>query len=213
MPTYQMINEKLLEVTLSNEECYAKSGAMIATTGEVHFAPAGLGDGGLQSGMERAVTGEQMHLMRAHGTGTVLYARRGLHVQIVDLSGETLYIESASVLAYDGRLRSGTQFQGNSGGVGGLVRGAATGQGLWTTTLQGQGQAAILSRGELLALDVAADKPVFVDPNAYIGHKGNVQSAIHTDVGWKTLVGQGSGESFQLKFSGQGTVYVQPSER
>ena len=213
MPTYQMLNEKLLEVTLQNEECYAKSGAMIATTGEVRFAPATLGSENLNSGMERLVTGEQMRLMRAQGSGTVLYARRGLHVHLVKLNGETLYIESQSVLAYDARLRSGTQFQGNSGGVGGLVRGATTGQGLWTTTLQGQGEAAILSRGEMLALDVAGDKPIFVDPNAYIGHKGNVQSAIHTDVGWKTLVGQGSGESFQLKFSGQGTVYVQPSER
>lgn len=213
MPKYQMINEKLLEVTLQNEECYAKSGAMIATTGEVRFSPATLAGGGIQSGMERAVTGEQMHLMMAQGSGTVLYARHGLHIGIVNLTGETLYIESESVLAYDNSLRSGTQFQGNSGGVGGLVRGAATGQGLWTTTLQGQGQAAILSQGEMLALDVAGDKPVFVDPNAYIGHKGDVQSAIHTDVGWKTLVGQGSGESFQLKFTGHGTVYVQPSER
>ena len=213
MPTYQMINEKLLQITLSNEECYAKSGAMIATTGEVKFSPATLGSENLNSGMERMVTGEQMQVMRAQGTGTVLYARRGLHVRVVQLNGETLYIESKSVLAYDGRLRSGTQFQGNSGGVGGLVRGATTGQGLWTTTLQGQGEAAILSEGEALALDVTAGKDVFVDPNAYIGHKGDVQSAIHTDVGWKTLVGQGSGESFQLKFSGQGTVYVQPSER
>ena len=208
-----MLNEKLLEITLQNEECYAKSGAMIATTGEIRFSPATLGSENINSGMERMVTGEQMRLMRAQGSGTVLYARRGLHVQIVQLNGETLYIESDSVMAYDGRLRSGTQFQGNSGGVSGLVRGAATGQGLWTTTLQGQGEAAILSEGEALALDVTAGKDVFVDPNAYIGHKGNVQSAIHTDVGWKTLVGQGSGESFQLKFSGQGTVYVQPSER
>jgi uncharacterized protein (AIM24 family) len=213
MPTYQLRNEKLLEVTLQGEECFAKRGAMIATVGEIRFAPATLGSEGLQSGLARGLTSENLNLMRATGRGTVLYARRGLHIQILSLRGETLYIESESVLAYDGRLRSGTYFQGNSGGVGGLVRGAATGQGLWTTTLEGQGEVAILSEGEAIALEVSAQKPVFVDPNAYIGHKGQLQSSIHTDVGWKTLVGQGSGESFQLKFTGAGTLYVQPSER
>ncbi len=213
MPSYQLLNEKLLEVKLQGEECLAKRGAMVATTGEIQFAPATLGNEGMQSGIARGLTSENMNLMRATGSGTVLYARRGLHVQIVELRGETLYIESESVLAYDGRLRSGTYFQGNSGGVGGLVRGAATGQGLWTTTLEGQGEVAILSEGEAIALEVTAQKPVFVDPNAYVGHKGNLQSAIHTDVSWKTALGQGSGESFQLKFTGQGTLYVQPSER
>ncbi|PQV62935.1 putative conserved protein, AIM24 family [Abditibacterium utsteinense] len=210
---FQLLNEKLLEVGLQNEEVFAKRGSMIATTGEIQFAPAALGNGGLQSGAMRAATNENLNLMRATGRGTVLYGRRGLHVTIVKLSGETLYIESESVLCFDGRLRSGTYFQGNSGGVGGIVRGAATGQGLWTTTLEGAGEVAILSEGETVALEVGAQTSVFVDPNAYIGHKGNLQSAIHTDVSWKTLVGQGSGESFQLKFSGQGTVYVQPSER
>jgi uncharacterized protein (AIM24 family) len=33
-----------------------------------------------------------------------------------------------------------------------------------------------------------------------------------TDVNLKTLIGKGSGESFQMAFSGQGYVMVQPSE-
>jgi uncharacterized protein (AIM24 family) len=210
---FQLLNEKLLEVALQNEEVFAKRGSMIATTGEIQFSPAALGNGGMQDMAMRGVTSENMHLMRATGRGTVLYGRLGQHVTIVQLNGETLYIESESVLAFDSRLRTDTYFQGNSGGVGGIVRGAATGQGLWTTTVEGSGQVAILSDGETVALEVSPQTSVFVDPNAYIGHKGNVQSQIHTDVSWKTFVGQGSGESFQLKFTGQGTVYVQPSER
>lgn len=213
MPKYQLLNEKLLEVELGNEEVFAKRGAMIATTGEIRFAPAAIGNEGMQGLAMRAVTSEGMGLMRANGRGTVLYARHGLHIHIVQLGDETLYIESSSVLAFDSRLRTGTYFQGNSGGVGGIVRGAATGQGLWTTTLEGRGEVAILSEGELIALPVTAASPVHVDPNAYIGHKGNLQSQIATDVGWKTFMGQGSGESFQLKFTGEGTLYVQPSER
>ncbi|MDP8951284.1 MAG: AIM24 family protein, partial [Actinomycetota bacterium] len=130
----------------------------------------------------------------------------------VHLSGETFYAESESLLAYDGRLRSGTQFLGNSG-VGGLIRGAATGSGLFTTTLTGSGELAIVSDGDAIALDVTPDRPVFVDPQAYIGHRGQLRSDLVTDVGWKTFVGQSSGESYQLKFTGGGTVYIQAAER
>ena len=212
MPVYELVNEKMLRVQLRGEEVLAKRGAMVAYTGHVDFAPNTLGNEGLSSAAMRSVTSEQMHLMRASGSGEVLYARRGLHITIISLSGETLYIESDNVLAFDNRLRSGTQFQGNQG-VQGLVRGAATGQGLWTTTFDGHGEVAMLSDGDAIALEVSSEHAVCVDPNAYLGHKGPLQSQFVTDVNWKTLVGQGSGESFQLKFTGQGTVYIQASER
>ena len=99
------------------------------------------------------------------------------------------------------------------GGVGGLIRGAATGSGLFTTTLEGRGELAIVSEGGAIALDVTPQRPIFVDPQAYVGHRGQLQSNLITDVGWKTFVGQSSGESYQLKFTGQGTVYIQASER
>ncbi len=136
MPNYSLINEKLLQVEMANEEVFAKRGAMIAYTGEIAFSPAFLGDQSAQNALMRTVTNESMGLMKARGRGQVLYARRGLHVQIIPLHGETLYVESESVLAFDARLRSGTVFQGNQGAQG-LIRGAATGSGLWTTTLEG----------------------------------------------------------------------------
>ena len=104
-------------------------------------------------------------------------------------------------------------FLGNQGGVQSMVRGAVSGQGLFTTTLQGTGELAMLSDGNAIGLPVSNEQPVFVDPNAYIGHKGSLTSTIVTDVNWKTFVGQASGESYQLKFMGQGTVFIQASER
>jgi uncharacterized protein (AIM24 family) len=211
MPAYSLVNEKMLQVEIAGEEVFAKKGAMIAYNGQIEFAPSFIGNEGVQSAAMRSVTGETLQLMRATGRGQVLYARRGLHITIISLRGETLFIESDSVLAFDSRLRSGTVFQGNQG-VQGLVRGAATGQGLFSTTFDGQGDVAITSDGDTIGLDVTPEKPIFVDPNAYIGHKGNLSSQFVTDVNWKNLVGQGSGESFQLKFSGQGVVYIQASE-
>ncbi|WP_229459038.1 AIM24 family protein [Massilia glaciei] len=203
----------MIEVKLNNEEIFAKKGAMISYQGNVAFSRSFLGGQGVQGLAERAVTNEGYALMSAKGTGSVYYAQGGLFVTIVPVRGETLYVESDNVLAFDARLTPGTMFLGNQGGVSGLVRGAATGQGLFTTTLQGTGEVAILSDGNAIGLPVTNEVPVFVDPQAYIGHTGQLSSSIVTDLNWKTFVGQASGESYQVKFSGQGTVYIQASER
>ena len=212
MPEYSLINPKMLSVRLRNEEVIAKRGAMIAYTGHVEFAPSTSGSEGISGAAMRSVTGERMALMSARGTGEVLYAFYGMHVTLIPLRGETFYAESESLLAFDGRLRSGTQFMGQ-GGVGGLLRGAATGSGLFTSTLEGTGEVAIVSEGDAISLDVTPERPIFVDPQAYVGHRGNLRSDLVTDVGWKTFVGQSSGESYQLKFTGAGTVYIQAAER
>ena len=213
MPSYTQINEKLVEVTLNNEEVFAKRGAMISYQGKVNFARSFLGGGDVQDLAMRAVTNESYALMVARGTGKVYYGYNGLFASIIYASNETVYVESKTLLAYDARLRTGTMFLGNQGGVQSILRGAVTGQGLFTTTLQGTGEIAILSDGNAIGLTVTNEQPVFVDPNAYIGHKGNLSSTIVTDVNWKTFVGQASGESYQVKFMGQGTVYIQASER
>lgn len=213
MPSYTQINEKLVQVTLANEQVFAKKGAMIAYQGEVNFSRTFLAGNGVQDLAMRAVTNEGYALMLAKGSGSVIYGHAGLFVTIVQVQNETLYIESDSLLAFDERLRSGTMFLGNQGGVQGMLRGAVSGQGLFTTTLQGSGEAVILSDGNAIGLNVTPEQPVFVDPNAYIGHKGNLSSNIVTDLNWKTFIGQTSGESYQVKFTGQGTVYIQASER
>ncbi len=213
MPVYQQINEKMIEIKLNNEKVFAKKGAMISYQGEVEFSRSFLAGGGVQSMAERAVTNEGYSMMEANGRGSVYYALDGLFVTIIPVRGDTLYIESDNVLAFDARLEVGTMFLGNQGGISGIVRGAVTGHGLFTTTLKGNGEVAILSDGNTIGLPVSNEVPVFVDPQAYIGHTGQLSSAIVTDVNWKTFVGQSSGESYQMKFSGQGTVYIQASER
>ena len=54
--------------------------------------------------------------------------------------------------------------------------------------------------------------PVFVDPQSYIGHVGNIQLELTTALSWRDAIGRGSGEAFQLALSGQGFVVVQASE-
>lgn len=213
MPVYQQINEKMVEVTLVNEEIFARKGAMISYQGEVLFSRSFLGGQGVQSLAMRAATNEGYALMLAKGSGKVYYAHQGLFATIIPVRNETLYVESDSLLAFDARLTAGTMFLGNQGGLAGVLRGAVSGQGLFTTTLRGTGEVAILSDGNCIGLPVSSAVPVCVDPQAYIGHTGELTPSIVTDVNWKTFVGQASGESYQVKFSGSGTVYIQASER
>lgn len=211
MSEFRIVNEKVIAAAMRGEVVYARVGSMIAYTGEVSFARSFLGNGGVSNMAMRAATNEGIALMAAQGNGEVHYADHGRHVFVVDLQGQELQVESGNVLAFDGQVRAGTAFLGNRG-VGGIVSGMAAGQGLFTSTFAGRGQVAITSHGDLIALPVTQERPLFVDPQAYIGHLGNLSSSIHTDVNWKTLIGQRSGESYQLKFVGQGTVYIQASE-
>jgi len=213
---FEQVNELMVRVPLSGAPVYARKGAMIAYKGSVRFKGLLLGPGGLaQAAMGaamRSLTSEQIALMEAVGSGEVLYAWNGYHVSIVELQGRPLYVEAANLLAYTGNIDARVMFLGSQG-VSGLIRGATAGQGLFTTCLQGHGEAVLLSDGNLQAFDLRPDRPLSVDPQAYVAHLGDLSTSFKTDVGWRNLVGQSSGESYQMRFSGAGKVFIQASER
>ncbi|AUZ39075.1 AIM24 family protein, partial [Bacillus sp. MBGLi79] len=70
----------------------------------------------------------------------------------------------------------------------------------------------ITSHYEPLTLIVTPESPVYTDPNATVAWSGSLQPEFVTDVSFKTFIGRGSGESIQMKFSGNGFVVVQPFE-
>lgn len=215
MPGYESINSKMLQVRIApGMEVYSKRGAMLAYTGHVSFAPTATAGQGIGGTLGRAMAGEHSAMMHVTGQGSVLFGHAGLHVKVIDVvPGDTLVAEADRVLVYDASLQMGTMFMGEQGGMRGVVRGAVTGQGLFTSTLTGQGSCALLSHGGVMELPITPQRPVHVDPQAYVAHRGQVQNKLTTAVGLRDLVGRGSGEGFQLELSGQGVVYVQASER
>jgi uncharacterized protein (AIM24 family) len=215
MPGYQKITSKMLQVPVGpGREVYSRRGAMLAYTGSVAFAPSTTAGQSIGGAIGRAVAGERAAMMHVTGQGEVMFGHAGLHVSVVDLGGgDTLYVEADRLLVHDASLQVGTMFMGEQGGVRGIVRGAVTGQGLFTTTLTGQGSCALLSHGGVMELPIAPQRPVHVDPQAYVAHRGQVQNRLTTAVGLRDLIGRGSGEGFQLELSGSGVVYVQASER
>jgi uncharacterized protein (AIM24 family) len=203
---FRMNGTRMLAVDLMGETIRALNGSMVAYEGQMQFKRQGMTGGeGLMGAVRRRVAGESVTLMEITGQGTVYLAHEATEINLVPLQGDTLLVESESLLALDGQLRTGVQFTG--------LRGVTSGQGLATTKVEGHGTVAILSDGPAIALEVTQGQPLGVDPQAYVAHRGQLQQDFVTDVNWRTVLGQGSGESFQLRFTGHGLVYIQPAER
>jgi uncharacterized protein (AIM24 family) len=203
---FRLNGSKMLAVDLAGETIRALNGAMVAYEGRMAFKREGMTGGeGLRGALKRKIAGEGMTLMEVTGEGTVYLASEAAEVTLVQLTGDTLFVESESLLALEGGLRTGVQFVG--------LRGMGTGQGLATTKVEGHGTVAIVSDGPAIALEVTPETPLSVDPHAYVGHHGNLRQDVVTDVNWRTVIGHGSGESVQFRYQGHGLVYVQPAER
>ncbi|WP_328904466.1 AIM24 family protein [Streptomyces sp. NBC_00441] len=202
---FRLEGNKTLAVDLAGDAVKAKNGSMVAYEGQMTFKKMTGGGEGLRGMVTRRLTGESMAVMQVTGQGTCYFADRASEINLVSLHGDKLYVEASNLLCTGAGLRTGTTFTG--------LRGGAMGNGLFTTTVEGTGQAAIMSDGTAVVLRVSPQYPLFVDPGAYIAHQGNLQQNFQSGVNFRTLIGEGSGESFQIRFEGDGLVYVQPSER
>jgi uncharacterized protein (AIM24 family) len=194
-------NPRLLKVELAATGVLAKNGSMVAYQGDVHFEHRG---GGLSRFLKKAATGESLRLMQASGSGELFLAYQAMLVHVLRLDNDSLTVNGFNLLAFeDGIDWDITRIKGGAAGV--------LAGGLFNVHLSGTGSVALLSDGEPVRLDVS-EAPTFADPQAAIAWSGGVSTSLRADVQAKTLIGLGSGESFQLGFSGSGWVLVQPSE-
>lgn len=205
MARFRIQDGKVLAVDLADEAVRAKNGSMVAYEGRMSFRKLTGGGEGLRGVVTRRLTGEQMAVMEVRGQGTCYFADRAADISLVTLGGEKLHVEAGNLLCADAGLRTGTTFTG--------LRGAAQGTGLFTTVVEGTGTAALMSDGPAVVLRVTPRTPLQVDPGAYVAHTGDLRRHLQTDVTFRTLAGEGSGEAFQIRFEGAGLVYVQPGER
>jgi uncharacterized protein (AIM24 family) len=198
---FTLQNPRLLKVELSETSVMARNGAMVAYQGEVRFEHKG---GGLGRLLKKAATGEQLRLMQATGSGELFLANQAMLVHVLRLDADTLTVNGANILAFEAGIE--WDITRVKGGTAGVLAG-----GLFNVGLKGTGLVALVSDGEPLRLDVS-EAATFADPQAAIAWSGGVTTNLKSDVQAKSLIGMGSGESFQLGFSGKGWVLVQPSE-
>jgi len=200
---FALQNAKLLKVDLNHGPVMAKLGSMVAYQGEASFKNKG--SGGLGKMIKKAATGEGTSMMEVVGSGEVFLADQAADVQIMYLSDDSISVSGKNVLAYSASIESDVKR------IGGGVAGAMAG-GLYNAHLSGTGFVAITTEGAPVMLDVGS-APTFGDAQAVVMWSSGVQMQLKTDSGgMKSMIRGGTGETFQMGFSGQGFVLVQPSE-
>lgn len=189
----------LLRVGLG-PDVVATKGAMVAYQGRMNFKHEGSGSIGKL--MKKVLTNEDAPMMRVSGQGEVFFARQARNVFTVLLEGEAMTVNGPSLLSFDDALAWDIRRVAGAG----LMAG-----GLFNLELSGHGVLALCSDGPPMILDCST-QPTFVDPQAAVAWSANLVPGIQNDVSMGSLLRGGSGESFQLAFSGPGFVIVQPSE-
>ena len=198
---FALQNSRLLKVALRDHVIQAKLGSMVAYQGDVRFEHAG--SGGMARLVKKVATGEDAKFMKCSGTGELFLAEGAQEIHILRLESDEITCNGRNLLAFDAGIDWDIKRVEGAGGM--------LGGGLFNVVLRGSGYVALLSDGPPVLLDIG-DTPTFADPQAAITWSSGVRSSLKSDFNAKTLIGKGSGETWQVKFEGSGWVLIQPSE-
>ena len=195
-------NGQMLRVTLggSSPDLLATKGSMVAYQGSVRFDHEGSGSVGRL--LKKVLTNEDLPLMRVSGEGDVFFAQEAGHVYLVDLGGDGLTVNGVNLLAFDASLAWDIRRVQGAGAFSG---------GLYNTEISGAGTVGLVTIGQPVVLDCAA-QPTYVDIQSAVAWSANLVPRVVSSMNVRSLLRGGSGEAFQYAFSGPGFVVVQPSE-
>ncbi|MFF4097051.1 AIM24 family protein [Streptomyces sp. NPDC001834] len=193
----------MLKVAMATgQDLFARVGSMVAYEGFMQYEP---NPPAVRQIARDWITGEGAPLMKCSGDGLLYLADYGADVVVVHLDNEALSVNGTNVLAFDAQLQWGVER------VKGLAKFA--GQGLWNVSISGTGWVALTSRGTPVVVNCGSgEDETYVDPDALIAWSPNLKVKGKRSFKAASLIGRGSGEAFQMAFSGQGIVVVQPSE-
>jgi uncharacterized protein (AIM24 family) len=187
---FALQNPRLLRVALDGE-IMARQGSMVAYQGQLDFAYQG--SGGMGKFLKKALTGEGVPLMRVTGRGDLFLADDASEIHLIALEGDSVTVNGRNVLAFDSTLNWDIK----------RVEGASMmSGGLFNTVFTGVGQLAVTAHGTPVVLTV--DAPTFADIQAAVAWSSSLTTTVRRTAGASALIGRGSGEAFQLAFSGNG---------
>ena len=196
---FALQNSQMLRVSLG-PDVLAVKGSMVAFQGQVRFEHEKAGSMGKL--LKKVLTAEDVPLMRVSGQGEVFFASEAGYVFLVDLDGDGISVNGRNLLAFDAAM----QWDINRVKGAGVMAG-----GLFNTTIQGAGQAALCTVGKPVVLDCSA-QPTYVDVQATVAWSANLAPTVVSSMNFKSMLRGGSGEAFQYAFHGPGFVVVQASE-
>jgi uncharacterized protein (AIM24 family) len=205
---FALQNPKMLKATLGPNsgmtECYARKGAMVAYQGGVNF------DGhweGWGSRFRRHFSGgEGLNLMKCSGNGTVFLANQAQDIHILDLANDGLTVDGKNVLAFESNLTWDIVRVDTQVGIAGV--------GSYQVELRGNGKVVMNTTGAPLVMHVDPQNYYFADADAVVAWSSSLQvsmqAAVTSSSVWRPR--GNTGESWQMQFSGDGYVVVQPAE-
>ena len=200
---FELESPRMLEINLEGR-IWTRMGSMVAYTGDIRFEREGVLEHGVGKMLKRAVSGEGAKLTKATGSGSLYLADEGKKISILNLRGETIFVNGNDLLAFEDGVEWDIKLMRK---IAGMLSG-----GLFNVKLSGNGLIAITSHYDPMTLRVKPGKPVMTDPNATVAWSGTLAPEFKTDISMKTFLGRGSGESIQMMFQGEGFVVVQPKE-
>ncbi|CAL9305801.1 MULTISPECIES: AIM24 family protein [unclassified Streptomyces] len=195
-------NAMLKVAMATGQDLFARTGSVVAYEGFIQYEP---NPPAVRQIASAWVTGEGAPLMKCSGDGLLYLADYGADVVVIHLDNDALSVNGTNVLAFDAHLQWGVE----------RVKGMAkfAGQGLWNVQISGTGWVALTSRGTPVVVDCGrGDDETYVDPDALVAWSPGLKVKGKRSFKASSLIGRGSGEAYQMAFSGQGIVVVQPSE-
>lgn len=197
---FQLENNYTLDVAVDGD-VMAKAGSMVAFTGDLDFEGKRSAEGGIGGFLKQAATSEGTPVMAVEGQGHVYLADEEKKVQLLELdAGDSITVNGEDVLAFESDLSYEITSMDS-------LAGAFAG-GFTNVTLDGPGFVAITTHADPIVLE----PPVSTDPSATVAWSGTTPD-VQMNKSLTDMVGQESGERFQMQFTGDsGYVVVQPYE-
>ena len=204
---FEVVEKRLVRVDVDGS-LLIKRGTVIAYHGDLKFTLEKvvqperfqLRSGAIRSAFKR----EAVPLSQARGKGRLYLSDNSKFNQVLRLDGESVYIASSNLLAFEPSLEHEVL---TVGGVG-LLAG-----GILMVKLSGHGLVAFSVKGEPLTMRVTPSDPVSTDPTATIAWFGTLWPELKTDLELCSLVGHGGGQPVQMLFRGDGHVVVNARSR
>lgn len=204
---FDVVDKRLVRIDVDGF-MWIKRGTVVAYHGDLRFHLERV----LQMERVRGAAGpvrstvkrEAVPISMAAGTGRLYLSDDGEPIRIVRLTGQSIFIASPNLLAFEPALEHEVQ---TVGGVG-LLAG-----GLLVVRLSGTGLLALSVKGEPLTLRVTPGNPVATDPRATIAWTSDLWPELKTDLEIRSLVAHGGGEPIQMLFRGHGFVVVNGGNR
>jgi uncharacterized protein (AIM24 family) len=197
---FQSASERVVRIDVEGR-ALIKLGSAIAYFGEIEFKRLPpLKMKGIQSKALSALT----PLVSAEGKGVLYCATNGWRVNVVQLADQIVNVSAEELLVFEDSLEF--EFFGVGKGIS-LASGGVIG-----VRLTGTGSFALAVHGAPLVLPVRSGDDLFTDPHATVAWTDGLQPTLETDLSWRSLLKIGGGEAFQMRFSGNGEVVIQPSE-